>query len=95
MKAERLFSDKATFGDGFIVEMVIWRVPMPLPPSTHNLKYSLFYGREGERVVAYDNERGKGDHRYVRGQESKYHFVSAEQLIEDFLTEVARARDKP
>ncbi len=31
--------------------MVIWRVVQPVPPSTHDLKYRLFYGHEGERVV--------------------------------------------
>jgi hypothetical protein len=25
----------------------------------HGLKYSLFYGRPGERIIAYDNETGK------------------------------------
>jgi hypothetical protein len=26
-------------------------------------KYSLFYGRPGEVLVLFDNERGKGDHK--------------------------------
>lgn len=47
--------------------MVIWRVPSPVPPSAHRLKYSLFYGRPGVRAVGYDNERGKGDHRHFEG----------------------------
>ena len=47
MKAERLFYDKAVYPDGFIVGMEIWRVAMPVQPSTHDLKYRLFYGREG------------------------------------------------
>ncbi len=33
--------------------MVLWRVPSPVPPSTHGLKYSLFYGRSGVREVGY------------------------------------------
>jgi hypothetical protein len=92
MKAERLFYDKAVYPDGFIVEMVIWRVEMPVPPSTHGLKYRLFYGRDGERVVGYDNERGKGDHRHVRGREFRYRFVTVEKLMTDFLAEVERER---
>ena len=92
MKAERLFYDKAVYPDGFIVEMVIWRVAMPVQPSTHGLKYRLFYGREGERVVGYDNERGKGDHRHVRGREYRYRFVTVEKLVTDFLAEVERER---
>ena len=92
MKAERLFYDKAVYPDGFIVEMVIWRVAMPVQPSTHGLKYRLFYGREGERVVGYDNELGKGDHRHVRGREYRYRFVTVEKLVTDFLAEVERER---
>ena len=92
MKAERLFYDKAVYPDGFIVEMVIWRVAIPVQPSTHGLKYRLFYGREGERVVGYDNELGKGDHRHVRGREYRYRFVTVEKLVTDFLAEVERER---
>ena len=92
MKAERLFYDKAVYPDGYIVEMVIWRVAIPVQPSTHGLKYRLFYGREGERVVGYDNERGKGDHRHARGSETRYRFVSVEKLMADFLADVERER---
>lgn len=44
MTATRLFHDKAVFPDGAVVEMVIWRVPEPLAPSTHDLKFRLFHG---------------------------------------------------
>lgn len=91
-KAERIFYDKAVLPDGGIVEMVIWRVPEPVPPTTHGLKYRLFYGKDGERIVGYDNERGKGDHRHVKGRESAYLFVDPETLIADFLADVQRAR---
>jgi len=59
MKADLLFSQRIDYDDGAIVEMVLWRVPSTVPPSTHSLKYSLFYGRPGVREVGYDNERGK------------------------------------
>jgi hypothetical protein len=42
MKAELLFSQRIDYDDGAIVEMVLWRVPLPVPPSQHRLKYSLF-----------------------------------------------------
>ena len=91
-KAERIFSDKTVLPDGGIVEMVIWRVPQPVPPTTHGLKYRLFYGMDGERIVGYDNERGKGDHKHVNGRESLYRFVSVEKLVADFLADVEKAR---
>jgi len=59
MKGTRLYYDKATLPDGSSIEMVIWRVPKPVPPTTHGLKYRLFRGFAGQRIVVYDNERGK------------------------------------
>lgn len=92
MAAERLFYDKAVLPDGAVVEMVIWRVPEPVPPKTHGLKYRLYDGREGSRIVGYDNERGKGDHRHIEGREEAYRFVIAEKLVADFLADVHRIR---
>jgi hypothetical protein len=45
--------------------MTIWEVASPVIGSAHKLKYSLFYGVNGKRLVGYDNERGKGDHRHI------------------------------
>ena len=92
MKAELLFHQRIDYDDGAIVEMVIWRVPKPLPPSVHGLKYSLFYGRLGARLVGYDNERGKGDHRHVQGAEMAYEFRTVEQLMADFWSDVRAVR---
>ncbi len=91
-QAVRIFYDKAVLPDGGIVEMVIWRVPEPVPPTTHGLKYRLFYGKDGERIVGYDNERGKGDHRHFKGRETAYRFVGPEKLVADFLADVEKAR---
>ena len=92
MKATRLFDQRIDYDDGSIVEMVLWRVPSPVPPSRHDLKYSLFYGRPGARDVGYDNERGKGDHRHVLGVETSYAFTSVEQLMADFWEDVRTLR---
>ena len=92
MRATRIFYDRMDLPDGAIVEMIIWRVPTPVPGSAHGLKYSLFYGYPGQRVVAYDNERGKGDHRHINGREELYSFTTPEALIADFLADVKRLR---
>jgi hypothetical protein len=92
MKARLLYSRRIHYDDGAIVEMVLWRVPEPVPPSAHGLKYRLFYGRPGVREVGYDNERGKGDHRHFRGVETAYKFVSVEKLMADFWRDVRRVR---
>jgi hypothetical protein len=94
MKAVRLFYQRIDYDDGEIVEMVIWRVPAAVPPTTHGLKYSLFYGRPGVREVGYDNERGKGDHRHFKGRETTYEFTNVEQLTADFWADVSRVRGR-
>ena len=73
---------------------MIWRVPQPVPPATHGYKYRAVYAVDGVRVVGVDNERGKGDHCQLDGQELPYHFSSVEQLVEDFIAAVD-ARRKP
>jgi hypothetical protein len=55
-------------------------------------EYSLFYGFPGERIVGYDNERGKGDHRHYRTREEVYTFTTIDRLIADFIGDVQRER---
>ena len=91
MKAQRIFYDKAVLADGAIVEMTIWQLPKSSNERPHGLKYSLFFGRDGKRIVGYDNERGKGDHKHLGEVETAYRFVSPEQLVADFLADVEKA----
>ncbi len=92
MKAELVIRERMIFEDGAILEVKVWRVPTPVPPSAHDLKYSLFYGRPGERLVAYDNERGKGDHRHYGPHEERYGFISIERMLADFRNDIERLR---
>lgn len=92
--AELIFEMKRGYEDGAIAQARIWRLPEPLPRSAHGLKYSLFYGYPGQRVVGYDNERGKGDHRHIEDREKPYQFVSVERLIDDFWADVTQARKR-
>ena len=41
---------------------------------------SLAFIRDNQRVVGYDNERGKGDHKHLGPREVKYTFVDIETL---------------
>jgi len=84
--------ERVVFPDGGFVEMVVWRVPSPVPPTEHGLKYRLVYVVDGVRVIGYDNERGKGDHRHVRALQTPYAFESIERLLADFLADVDRER---
>lgn len=77
--------------NGTILQAVIWHVPSPVPPSGHFLKYSLVYIVDGVRVVGYDNERGKGDHRNLGAREEPYRFTTPERLMQDFLNDLRAA----
>ena len=94
LKAVLIFEDREVLADASIMEMRIWRVPRAVPPSTHQYKYSLFFGYPGERVVGFDNERGKGDHKHIRSVESPYIFRGPRQLIEDFRAAIQAIRDE-
>ncbi len=88
MPAVLLAHAKEIRDDGSIIEIVIWELPEPLPPSSHPYKYRLFYGIAGSRRVGYDNERGKGDHRHIGDREEAYMFTTVEKLLEDFRRDI-------
>jgi Family of unknown function (DUF6516) len=92
MKAELLLKQRFVYDDGAVLEMVIWRVPVPVDGSGHFYKYRLFYGRHGRRLIGYDNERPKGDHRHVGALQESYSFNTVEALVRDFLSDVERKR---
>ena len=85
--ARLVLKTKTTHQDG-IVEMVVWQVPQPVPPSEHAFKYRLVFIRQNQRLVGYDNERGKGDHKHIGQLEVRYKFVDIETLMADFLRDV-------
>jgi hypothetical protein len=88
-----LHHSKRITDHGAIADIKLWLVPAPVRGSRHSLKYSLFHGRRGQRLVAYDNEAGKGDHRHLADTEHPYAFTTPDQLVADFLADVARLRD--
>lgn len=92
MKAELIIDFKDVTADGAIIQMAVWKVSTPVPPTTHGFKYRLVYSTGGMRIVGFDNERGKGDHRHLDGKESIYESVDLDQLIEDFIVEVSKRR---
>ena len=83
-------NQKFTLDDGAIVQIRVWRLPGSTAERPHGLKYSLYFGRAGRRIVGYDNESGKGDHRHYGLGEERYAFTSYEQLISDFWRDVRK-----
>lgn len=94
MKGELVIRERLIFSDQSLVEMVVWRVPTPVPPTEHGFKYRLVYIIDGRRVLGYDNERGKGDHRHIHDREEAFDFVSIDDLLERFVAEVEEMRSR-
>ena len=92
MAAQLITSIKNINPDGSILEVVIWKVPKPVPPTEHGYKYRAVYVVDGVRIVGFDNERGKGDHCHIDGKELPYAFTGVDQLLEDFIAAVETRR---
>ncbi|MBU2738695.1 toxin-antitoxin system TumE family protein [Acidithiobacillus concretivorus] len=87
MDAKLLYRFREVYGPG-IIEGVIWEVPYPVLPSEHRVKYRLVFVVHGNRLVGYDNERGKGDHKHIMGQQFPYIFRDVATLVQDFILDV-------
>ena len=87
MKARLIYRIREAYGNG-VIEAVVWEVPEPVRPSEHLVKYRLAYVVDGKRIVGYDNERGKGDHRHIRNVEYRYRFRDVSTLLGDFLKDI-------
>ena len=92
MKAKLLVRQRTIVSESAFAEMVIWDLPEPLEGSQHSFKYRLAFVVNGECVLRYDNEAGKGDHRHLKGRERAYAFVSPRQLASDFFADIERYR---
>ena len=91
-KAILLFHKKYEYSDGEIVEVKAWEVP-PSPAKPEGIKYSFVYiGRDGARILGYDNAEGKGHHKHLGDQEVPSEFLSVEWKIARFTEEVIHLR---
>lgn len=88
MNAKLVIRRRLTFADRDFAEMVVWALPTPVPPTTHGFKYRLVYIVDGQRVLGFDNERGKGDHRHDGELEFPYQFQDIDRLLADFVDAV-------
>ncbi len=90
MKAIELLRRRIPYSESSFADLVLWQLAAPLPGSSHRYKYRLAYVVNGDCLLRYDNESGKGDHRHFRGKESTYKFESARQLIAAFQRDIER-----
>ena len=94
MKATLVVRNRIAHGDNLFAEIVVWLVPEPLAGSAHLYKYRLAFVAQGECVLRYDNEAGKGDHRHFNGSESRYRFSTLDKLFADFERDIRRYLDE-
>jgi len=93
MKAKLLYRSKNLLEDGYTVELVLWELPDITEDRPHGFKYRLYFGdSEGNCLVRYDNESGKGDHKHIGEKEISYKFVDRDKLIADFYHDVIQCR---
>lgn len=90
MKAVLLVRTRVVYADSAFAELVLWRLPSPMPGSVHEFKYRLAYVVDGVCVLRYDNEAGKGDHRHFDGGEARYAFTTPDRMVADFQRDIAR-----
>ena len=94
MRTGALMRRRIVLAPDAFVEVAIWRLSRPVPPSEHGFKYRLAYVVADQCVVRYDNERGKGDHRHVGAATMPYTFSTPDQLMADFSADIARWNDE-
>ncbi|NTJ41565.1 hypothetical protein G6L28_03000 [Agrobacterium larrymoorei] len=90
MKAVLIEKTRKVISEAAFFEVVLWHLPEPVPGSGHPFKYRLALVINGECVLRYDNERGKGDHRHIDGQEESIVFLGLEELFEAFEADMER-----
>jgi len=88
MDASLLLNERHTISETAFVELVVWRLPMPLPENCHSFKYRLALVVNGSCVLRYDNESGKGDHKHLGRDENPYAFTTPKALLIDFWNDV-------
>ena len=94
MGVRQLLNRRLVLEPNAFAEMVIWQLPHIQPGSAHQFKYRLAFVVDGECILRYDNEAGKGDHRHRAGRETSYVFTSIDAKVKDFFNDVTRWRNE-
>lgn len=90
MRAKLIQKTRRKIDESAFIEVVVWELPRPVPGSSHPFKYRLALVVNGECVLRYDNERGKGDHRHIGDREEVIEFTTPEALFEAFEADMKR-----
>ena len=88
MNAQLMLKDRRIVSEDTFVDMVVWRLPFPVPGSRHRFKYRLALVVNDRCVLRYDNEQGKGDHKHIGDDEMPFVFTTIQDLLNNFWHDV-------
>ncbi len=86
MESERTYFEKGEF-----VEIRVYEVERG-KFFPEGIKYSMNFIKNGLCILRYDNERGKGHHKHLKGKEVKLEFKDVNNLKRAFMEEVSAIR---
>jgi len=92
MTSKLMLNERHILSKNAFVEMVVWLLSSPISKSHHSFKYRLALVVNGNCVLRYDNEAGKGDHKHIDDNEIPYIFTTPKALLEDFWNDVDSRR---
>lgn len=88
MPAIELMNRRIQIADNAFASIRILDVDPAILGSQHQYKYSLACIVDGECVMRYDNERGKGDHKHIHDREYPVTFTIIDNLIASFQVDM-------
>ena len=89
--AELIRKMRVQISDVAFYEVKIWKVPKS-DFFVEGLKYSMVIIENENRVLGYDNERGKSHHKHVGGKEFFYDYKGIELLLGEFEKDIEKFR---
>lgn len=92
MNAQLMLKERRVISEDTFVDMVVWRLPSPVPGSRHHFKYRLALVVNDRCTLRYDNEQGKGDHKHIGDDEMPFVFTTIQDLFNNFWRDVNNQR---
>ncbi len=89
-----LVRERVVLSETSFAELVVWKLPRPVPGCMHLFKYRFAYVDGTRCLVRFDNESGKGDHVHVHGMEESRPFSTMDDLKRAFFRAVKEVRSE-
>jgi hypothetical protein len=93
MAGRLIIHEKWVTNEGDLVEIKVWTVDKS-GSFPEGVKYSMVFVHEGQRVLCFDNERGKGPHEHYFGRETPFEFKDLQHLLNKFEKSVEIVRSE-